>query len=162
MLDLTTAFAEFPVLVTDRLILRNPQTTDAEAVYRIMADPQVLRYFGSPPMTRFEQALNRIAGFHAAFTAHEGIRCVSSVCSRKLLRARRTALYRYGGFFAARVNLAASRMIRPARLSSTIEGSKRVPSRVAGFTPHTPRRSDVASWCGSKGASRGSCTAAGR
>jgi ribosomal-protein-alanine N-acetyltransferase len=74
MLDLTTAFAEFPVLVTDRLILREPRATDADAVYRIMADPQVLRYFGSPPMTRFEQALNRIAGFHAAFAAHEGIR----------------------------------------------------------------------------------------
>ena len=74
MLDLSEAFTTFPVLQTERLILRNPQVADAEAIFRIMSDPQVLRYFGSAPMTDPEQALRRIASFHADFAAKEGIR----------------------------------------------------------------------------------------
>ncbi|MFV9507656.1 MAG: GNAT family N-acetyltransferase [Oscillochloridaceae bacterium umkhey_bin13] len=74
MLDVSNAFASFPVLTTPRLRLRAPRADDAEAMFAIMADPEVLRYFGSPPMTAREQAVERIASIHVAFAAQEGVR----------------------------------------------------------------------------------------
>lgn len=74
MLDFSTAFAVFPVLHTERLILRNPQASDADAIFRIMSDPQVIRYFGRAPMTEPDQGLRRVEGFHADFAECKGIR----------------------------------------------------------------------------------------
>jgi len=39
MLDLTTAFATFPILETERLILRAVTPADTEDLFRIRADP---------------------------------------------------------------------------------------------------------------------------
>lgn len=74
MLDLSAAFAAFPVLHTERLILRNPHVADAEAIFQIMSDPRVTRYFGSAPMTDPNQGLQRVASFHADFAEQNGIR----------------------------------------------------------------------------------------
>jgi len=74
MLDLCAAFASFPVLETERLVLRAPVLADAPAIFRIMSDPRVMRYFGAPPMTSLEAAEQRIAGLAADFAALRGIR----------------------------------------------------------------------------------------
>jgi ribosomal-protein-alanine N-acetyltransferase len=74
MLDLTTAFATFPVLETERLTLRAPVPDDAADVFRIMSDPRVIRYFGSAPMQSSAEADQRVAAFTAAFQEQEGIR----------------------------------------------------------------------------------------
>lgn len=74
MLDLSAAFAAFPVLETKRLVLRAPAPEDAAAIFRIMADPQVMRYFGSPPMTAPDEATQRVAGFTESFQEQSGIR----------------------------------------------------------------------------------------
>lgn len=49
-------FAEFPILQTERLILREIVRADAEAVFRIRSDYQVVQYNGGVPYTRIEQA----------------------------------------------------------------------------------------------------------
>jgi ribosomal-protein-alanine N-acetyltransferase len=82
MLDLTAAFAEFPVLETERLTLRAMRTDDAAEVFRIMADPAVMRYFGRVPMTSFEQAMGRVTDETDAFAKCSGIRWALSLRER--------------------------------------------------------------------------------
>lgn len=74
MLDVSSAFTTFPILHTERLLLRAPEPADAAAMFPIMADPEVVRYFGAPPMASLEEAHERIAGIRTAFAAHEGVR----------------------------------------------------------------------------------------
>jgi RimJ/RimL family protein N-acetyltransferase len=49
-----------PVLETERLLLRPLRQDDLDEYAAIMADPEVVRYLGSPPMTR-DQAWRHIA-----------------------------------------------------------------------------------------------------
>ncbi|HEU4322814.1 MAG TPA: GNAT family N-acetyltransferase, partial [Roseiflexaceae bacterium] len=74
MLDLTTAFAAFPVLETEHLVLRALTPDDAEALFAIMSDPKVIRYFGALPMTERRQAAERIEQVQADFRQQNGIR----------------------------------------------------------------------------------------
>ncbi|MFL5800931.1 MAG: GNAT family N-acetyltransferase [Roseiflexaceae bacterium] len=67
-------FGTFPQLETERLILRQITPDDAEDIFRIYADPQVMRYWSSAPMRSIDQAHRKIAGAAAAFHAREGIR----------------------------------------------------------------------------------------
>ncbi len=74
MLDVTTAFATFPALETERLTLRVATADDAPAMYRIMADPLAMRYFGRAPMTSLDQAVQRIRDTEKAFEECEAVR----------------------------------------------------------------------------------------
>jgi ribosomal-protein-alanine N-acetyltransferase len=74
MLDLYAAFAAFPLLTTERLLLRAPAPGDAPALFRIMSDPRVTRYFGTVPMTSPDEAARRVEGFQSSFQEHSGIR----------------------------------------------------------------------------------------
>lgn len=76
MLDLSRAFATFPVLHTDRFVLREPTGHDIDAMFRIMSDPQVMRYFGQQPMRTRDEARQRIHDMHSAFHERNGIRWV--------------------------------------------------------------------------------------
>jgi ribosomal-protein-alanine N-acetyltransferase len=67
-------FGVFPPLETERLILRQITPDDAEDMFRIFADPQVMRYGNTAPMRSIDQAHRKIAGITAAFHAREGIR----------------------------------------------------------------------------------------
>jgi ribosomal-protein-alanine N-acetyltransferase len=69
-----TVFDVFPVLETERLILREITPDDAEDIYRIFADPAVIRYWGAAPMGSIGEAQGKIAGITAAFREREGIR----------------------------------------------------------------------------------------
>jgi ribosomal-protein-alanine N-acetyltransferase len=82
MLDLTAAFAEFPVLETERLMLRAMREDDAAEVFRIMADPTVMRYFGRVPMTSVEQAKERVTDETNGFANRTGIRWALSLRER--------------------------------------------------------------------------------
>jgi [ribosomal protein S5]-alanine N-acetyltransferase len=73
-LTLATAFATFPQFETERLLLREPSLADVDAVYRIMANPNVLQYFGQLPMTDREAALQRVQSFTSDFREQRGIR----------------------------------------------------------------------------------------
>lgn len=76
MLDLSDAFAIFPVLETERLVLRAPQFEDAAAMFQVMSNPDVMRYFGSAPMQTLTEATERIADMQAAFQQQQGIRWI--------------------------------------------------------------------------------------
>lgn len=59
-----TCFEPFPVLTTARLRLREIVPEDAEAMFRLRSDPEVMRYFGSAPdrsIEETEQRIDRIA-----------------------------------------------------------------------------------------------------
>ena len=73
-LAIDKAFSVFPVFETKRLLLRAPTLDDAEAVYHIMSDARVTRYFGQLPMTSRVAAQRRVAGLIEAFSEHHGIR----------------------------------------------------------------------------------------
>jgi [ribosomal protein S5]-alanine N-acetyltransferase len=47
-------------IVTDRLVLRPPEGSDAQALLAIFSDPEVTRYWATPPWTTTEQAVARI------------------------------------------------------------------------------------------------------
>lgn len=74
MIDLDATFSIFPVLETERFVLREFSMADVDATFAIMADPQVKRYFGSLPMTEREQAVDRVERVRAAFAERSGIR----------------------------------------------------------------------------------------
>lgn len=53
----------FPVLLTERLCLREIVPADADAVFAIQSDPQVMRWFGAEQMHERQQAQQLIAMF---------------------------------------------------------------------------------------------------
>lgn len=61
-------FAEFPILTTERLRLRELSPGDAESIVALFADPAAMRFLARPPITTPEAALqmiNRVTdGFH--------------------------------------------------------------------------------------------------
>jgi [ribosomal protein S5]-alanine N-acetyltransferase len=74
MLKLDIAFATFPVLETERFVMRAVVAEDAGAIFRMMSDPQVMRYFGTPPMTSPDEAARRVQAITSAFEQRAGIR----------------------------------------------------------------------------------------
>jgi len=73
MLDLTEAFASFPVLETGRCSLRAATPDDAADIFRIQSDPRVTRYLGRQPMTSLDQAVQRIESYRTTFSEQTGI-----------------------------------------------------------------------------------------
>ena len=53
-------FAEQPILTTERLTLRPLQCADAEDVFEIFSDPEVMRYWSSSPMQGVQDAVASI------------------------------------------------------------------------------------------------------
>lgn len=74
MTDINSIFAVFPVLETPRFVLRAVVPEDAPAIFQIMRNPEVLRYFGRPPMATLAEAAEHVARLDQAFREQEGIR----------------------------------------------------------------------------------------
>ena len=74
MLNLAATFAAFPVLKTERFVLRAVEPGDAPAIFRIMNDPRVIRYFGRLPMATPPEADEHVQAIQAAFHEQSGIR----------------------------------------------------------------------------------------
>ncbi len=66
MLDLSTSLTAFPVLETQRLVLREIAIEDADVIFVLMSDPQVMRYYGAPMHSR-DEAVKRVSSIRAAF-----------------------------------------------------------------------------------------------
>lgn len=73
MLDLTAAFSPFPVLETERCILRALTPEDAADLLRLWGDPRVTRYLGRLPLTSLDEVSQRLAMFRAEFEARASI-----------------------------------------------------------------------------------------
>lgn len=76
MLDLSRAWQVFPVLETERQILRALRPDDAADHFALWSDPIVMAAHGSPPYTDLAQSEEFIRRYTREFAAHEAIRWV--------------------------------------------------------------------------------------
>jgi ribosomal-protein-alanine N-acetyltransferase len=71
---MTFAFDVFPEIETERLILREILSEDAEDIFAIFADEEVTRYYDLDTYTDVEQARELIDFFNDSFELERGIR----------------------------------------------------------------------------------------
>ncbi|WP_214808045.1 GNAT family N-acetyltransferase [Exiguobacterium sp. s102] len=64
----------FPVLQTERLQLVEVTPDHAEALFEILSDEAVTRFYGMDPLQEKSDALNIIKSFKQTFDGHQGIR----------------------------------------------------------------------------------------
>ena len=74
-------FGDFPVLKTERLVLRQMNDADSEALFRLRSNPEIMRHFDSPLMQSSEEARLFIERINAMFNANEGIQWTISLLS---------------------------------------------------------------------------------
>lgn len=73
MLDLTPVFASFPMLETERFLLRAVTPDDTADIFHIFSSPDVMRHLGRLPMTTMDEAVKRVQAYQTTFDNHEGI-----------------------------------------------------------------------------------------
>ena len=64
----------FPVLTTERLVLREVADRDGDAVFEMESDPVAMRYWSRPPMQELAEALASIERAKGFFAARSGLR----------------------------------------------------------------------------------------
>jgi len=67
-------FTSFPVLETDRLLLRELRESDAPDVFKFFSDEEVLRYYDSDPMKTHSEALDLINYLLKGYVEKKSIR----------------------------------------------------------------------------------------
>jgi [ribosomal protein S5]-alanine N-acetyltransferase len=79
MTALFPAATTLPTLLTERLAIRWLEPADAPALYAVLGDPVVMRYWSTPPLASEQDARDFIAGIHKRFAARDlfqwGIAC---------------------------------------------------------------------------------------
>lgn len=73
-MSIDSAFTHFPVLETPNLILRRPRAEDAEAIFRILGDEQVVQYHGVLAHQTVEDSAELIEMMHYWYANRQGIR----------------------------------------------------------------------------------------
>ena len=66
-------FNEFPIITTERLILREMNQEDAESIYKILSDPDVIKYDSFELFTEIDQAANLIKWFNDDYKQKQSI-----------------------------------------------------------------------------------------
>ncbi|HXC03567.1 MAG TPA: GNAT family N-acetyltransferase [Bacteroidia bacterium] len=69
-----SVFEAFPVLETERLVLRALSAADTTQVFRLYSNPGVMQYRGAACFQTEEEAVNLIGEFEEQFAAGKGIR----------------------------------------------------------------------------------------
>ncbi len=72
-MDSNNLFDKFPFLETAHLVLRELRLTDAEAIYQIFSDEEVMKYYGTPVITSMQHAHQVILANKGRFKIKEGI-----------------------------------------------------------------------------------------
>ncbi|GAC1389582.1 MAG: GNAT family N-acetyltransferase [Ktedonobacteraceae bacterium] len=72
-MTIDTAFTHFPSLTTNRLYLRQIQSTDAEALFAIRSDQAVMEFFGQEPHQSLEDTRALIQRLQAHYAQREAI-----------------------------------------------------------------------------------------
>lgn len=67
------AFTQFPLLATDRLILRQIQSTDADAFFAMRSDVEITSRFGQEPHLTLDDTLAWLRRIQGNFGQREGI-----------------------------------------------------------------------------------------
>lgn len=75
-MPMDAAFTDFPVLTTERLILRQVRPDDAEAMFAIRGDPVTMRYVGSLAHDSIDDTRAWIDMLLARYAAREAIRWI--------------------------------------------------------------------------------------
>lgn len=70
---LTVNFAPFPVLYTDRLVLRQIDEKDANEIFALRSDKRVMHYIDKPLAATIDDALQLIQKFNDSMIAGDGI-----------------------------------------------------------------------------------------
>ena len=66
----------FPVIETERLVLREPKPEDLQSVYAIHSDSEVMRYYGVLPYDSIEKAEKHLNWLSSLFKENTGLRPV--------------------------------------------------------------------------------------
>src|SRR5438128_4916633 len=69
-----TAFTHFPCLTTDRLLLRDLQPRDAEALFAILSDEEAMAFYGHLPHQSLDDTHALLAQIQTRYARREGIR----------------------------------------------------------------------------------------
>lgn len=72
-MTLDAAFTHFPSLTTNRLHLRQIRATDAEALFAIRSDQEVMEFFGQEPHQSLDETTVLIQRLQARYERHEAI-----------------------------------------------------------------------------------------
>ncbi|MET3699643.1 ribosomal-protein-alanine N-acetyltransferase [Bacillus oleivorans] len=64
----------FPVLETDRLVLRKVIKEDAHSIFKYLSDEEVMRYYGLEPFQTVDDALSEISWYETIQNSKTGIR----------------------------------------------------------------------------------------
>ena len=73
-MTLDSIFQSFPQLETNNLILRRIQETDSGAIFRILSDDEVTRYYDDETFTEISQAASQIEAWENGFVNKRCIR----------------------------------------------------------------------------------------
>jgi ribosomal-protein-alanine N-acetyltransferase len=73
-MTIDTAFTRFPSHTTDRLLLRQIQQTDAEALFAILSDRQVTEFYGHEPHQSLDDTQELIRQIQARYARREALR----------------------------------------------------------------------------------------
>lgn len=73
-MSIEAMFTHFPVLTTERLLLRQIQLADAEDLFATFADEQVMEFYGHLPHKTVDDSRELIRQQHEWYAQHQGIR----------------------------------------------------------------------------------------
>ncbi len=73
-MSIDTAFTHFPGLTTNRLLLRQIQPADAEALFATLSDEEVMRLYGHLPHQSLDETRELIRQIEGRYTRREAIR----------------------------------------------------------------------------------------
>ena len=68
------AVDKFPIIETDRLVLRQITKDDAADIFTYLSDEKVMQYYGLEPFKSIEEALEEIEWYQSIFDENSGIR----------------------------------------------------------------------------------------
>ncbi|GHO98434.1 GNAT family N-acetyltransferase [Reticulibacter mediterranei] len=73
-MDIEAMFSTFPTLTTNRLLLRQIQPNDAEALFATFSDESVMEFYGHLPHRSIEESVELIRKQHVWYAERTGIR----------------------------------------------------------------------------------------
>jgi [ribosomal protein S5]-alanine N-acetyltransferase len=64
----------FPVLETNRIILRRIEKGDAHDIFKYLSDKEVMKHYGTEPFQTVDEAISAISRYESLFAEKRGIR----------------------------------------------------------------------------------------
>ncbi|AXI10192.1 N-acetyltransferase [Oceanobacillus zhaokaii] len=71
---MTKNLVPFPIIETNRLVLRKIEKSDANSIFNYLSDKKVMKYYGLAPFETINDALSEIAWYQTIFDNKDGIR----------------------------------------------------------------------------------------